>query len=155
MTKERLFSELLGEIEGLVSSQGEGNALLERVCGLLKERVESYDWVGFYLVDPERERELVLGPFAGEPTDHKRIRFGQGICGQAADLLKVFIVADVTKESNYLSCNARVRSEIVIPLFRGETLVGELDIDSHLPDPFDEKDRLFLEKVGALVVPLL
>ncbi|HPS99800.1 MAG TPA: GAF domain-containing protein [Candidatus Aminicenantes bacterium] len=155
MTKERLFSELLGEIEGLVSSQGEGNALLERVCGLLKERVESYDWVGFYLVDVERERELVLGPFAGEPTDHKRIRFGQGICGQAADLLKVFIVADVTKESNYLSCNARVRSEIVIPLFRGETLVGELDIDSHLPDPFDEKDRLFLEKVGALVVPLL
>lgn len=155
MTKERLFSELLGEIEGLVSSQGEGNALLERVCGLLKERVESYDWVGFYLVDVERERELVLGPFAGEPTDHKRIRFGQGICGQAADLLKVFIIADVTKESNYLSCNARVRSEIVIPLFRGETLVGELDIDSHLPDPFDEKDRLFLEKVGALVVPLL
>ena len=155
MSKERLFSELLGEIEGLVSSQGEGNALLERVCGLLKERVESYDWVGFYLVDVERERELVLGPFAGEPTDHKRIRFGQGICGQAADLLKVFIVADVTKESNYLSCNARVRSEIVIPLFRGETLVGELDIDSHLPDPFDEKDRLFLEKVGALVVPLL
>ncbi|HNX41512.1 MAG TPA: GAF domain-containing protein [Candidatus Aminicenantes bacterium] len=155
MTKERLFSELLGEIEGLVSSQGEGNALLERVCGLLKERVESYDWVGFYLVDVERERELVLGPFAGEPTDHKRIRFGQGICGQAADLLKVFIVPDVTKESNYLSCNARVRSEIVIPLFRGETLVGELDIDSHLPDPFDEKDRLFLEKVGALVVPLL
>ena len=155
MTKERLFSELLGEIEGLVSSQGEGKALLERVCGLLKERVESYDWVGFYLVDVERERELVLGPFAGEPTDHKRIRFGQGICGQAADLLKVFIVADVTKESNYLSCNARVRSEIVIPLFRGETLVGELDIDSHLPDPFDEKDRLFLEKVGALVVPLL
>ena len=155
MTKERLFSELLGEIEGLVSSQGEGNALLERVCGLLKERVESYDWVGFYLVDVERERELVLGPFAGEPTDHKRIRFGQGICGQAADLLKVFIVPDVTKESNYLSCNARVRSEIVIPLFRGETLVGELDIDSHLPDPFDEKDRLFLEKVGAWVVPLL
>ena len=155
MTKERLFSELLGEIEGLVSSQGEGNALLERVCGLLKERVESYDWVGFYLVDPERERELVLGPFAGEPTDHKRIRFGQGICGQAADLLKVFIVPDVTKESNYLSCSAQVRSEIVIPLFRGETLVGELDIDSHLPDPFDEKDRLFLEKVGALVVPLL
>ena len=155
MTKERLFSELLGEIEGLVSSQGEGNALLERVFGFLKERVESYDWVGFYLVDVERERELVLGPFAGEPTDHKRIRFGQGICGQAADLLKVFIVADVTKESNYLSCNARVRSEIVIPLFRGETLVGELDIDSHLPDPFDEKDRLFLEKVGALVVPLL
>jgi len=155
MTKERLFSELLGEIEGLVSSQGEGNALLERVCGLLKERVESYDWVGFYLVDVERERELVLGPFAGEPTDHKRIRFGQGICGQAADLLKVFIVPDVTKESNYLSCNARVRSEIVVPLFRGETLVGELDIDSHLPDPFDEKDRLFLEKVGALVVPLL
>ena len=155
MTKERLFSELLGEIEGLVSSQGEGNALLERVCGLLKERVESYDWVGFYLVDVERERELVLGPFAGEPTDHKRIRFGQGICGQAADLLKVFIVPDVTKESNYLSCNARVRAEIVIPLFRGETLVGELDIDSHLPDPFDEKDRLFLEKVGALVVPLI
>ena len=155
MTKERPFSELLGEIEGLVSSQGEGNALLERVCGLLKERVESYDWVGFYLVDVERERELVLGPFAGEPTDHKRIRFGQGICGQAADLLKVFIVPDVTKESNYLSCSAQVRSVIVVPLFRGETLVGELDIDSRLPDPFDERDRLFLEKVGALAAPLL
>ena len=155
MTKERLFSELLGEIEELVSSQGEGKTLLKRVCGLLKKRVESYDWVGFYLVDPERERELVLGPFAGEPTDHKRIRFGQGICGQAADLLKVFIVPDVTKESNYLSCSAQVRSEIVVPLFRGETLVGELDIDSRLPDPFDERDRLFLEKVGALAAPLL
>ncbi len=89
------------------------------------------DWVGFYLVDPHREERLVLGPFSGEPTEHTSIAFGEGICGQAADTLQVFVVDDVEAESNYLSCSPSVKSEFVAPVMMKGVLVGELDIDSH------------------------
>src|SRR5208337_3246542 len=77
---------------------------LKTVCRLLKENVPHYNWVGFYIVDEKRTNELVLGPFEGEPTEHTRIPFGRGICGQAAQLERTFLVQDISKEKNYLSC---------------------------------------------------
>ena len=111
--------------------------------------------VGFYLVDPHTSRELVLGPFAGEPTEHTRIAFGEGICGQAADTGKLFLIQDVMKETNYLSCSPNVRSEMVVPIFIGQKIVGELDIDSHKLHPFTKADSDLLEHVCRLVGPLL
>jgi len=102
---------------------------------LLVENVPHYDWVGFYLVD-KAKKELVLGPFVGEPTEHVRIPFGRGICGQAAERRTTFVVQDVSKEGNYLACSPKVKSEIVIPLFKGGEIIGELDIDSHTLSPW-------------------
>jgi GAF domain-containing protein len=107
------------------------------------------------LVDKDRPRELVLGPFEGEPTEHVRIAFGKGICGQAASVKKTFVVQDVSKETNYLSCSSKVKSEIVIPIFRERKFVGELDVDSHVASPFTVKDEIFLTKIAKKVSALL
>jgi len=128
---------------------------LQAVCELLKAEVPHYDWVGFYLTDPNAERELVLGPFAGAPTEHVRIPFGHGICGQAAERKQTFIVPNVAAETNYLSCSPTVKSEIVLPILKAGEVMGELDIDSHTIDAFSEEDRAFLLKVCYAVTRLL
>lgn len=124
---------------------------LQRVCELLRAEAPGYDWVGFYVVDAATPDELVLGPFAGAPTEHVRIPFGRGICGQAAAREDVVVVADVTRETNYLACSATVRAEIVLPIWREGRLWGELDVDSHEPAAFGDDDRRFLEGICALV----
>jgi GAF domain-containing protein len=110
--------------------------------------------VGFYLVDPDSPRELALGPFAGAPTEHVRIAFGRGICGQAAEREETFVVQDVSEQTNYLSCSVHVKSEIVLPVFKDGKLVGELDIDSHVVAPFIGADEAFLEAVCDAVAVL-
>jgi L-methionine (R)-S-oxide reductase len=141
------YGRLLDQVVGIVRGPGARNAKLDGICILLEANVSHYDWVGFYLVDPEARRELILGPYVGAPTEHTRIAFGKGICGQAADTKATFIVQDVTEETNYLSCSPDVRSEIVVPVLRAGAVVGELDIDSHALAPFTEADRAFLEQV--------
>lgn len=153
--REQVFESLLKKvrnfIEGTVSTQ---EALLT-VCHLLKDSIPYYDWVGFYLVDPEKEDELVLGPYVGESTEHVRIPFGRGICGQAAEREETFIVQDVSKEANYLSCSTKVKSEIVVPIFKEGKVVGELDIDSHSISPFTDEDRAFLEEVCKMISEII
>jgi GAF domain-containing protein len=150
-----LFGFLLGSVGKTLRSRLGRDEKLRAVCRLLKENVSCYNWVGFYVVDKKRPNQLVLGPFEGEPTEHVRIPFGRGICGQAAKLRRTFVVEDTSKETNYLSCSARVKSEIVVPIFRNEEVVGELDIDSHSLSPFTKGDEEFLKKVGEMVSDLL
>jgi len=121
---------------------------LQRVCKLLIEEVAHYDWVGFYFVDKENPEELILGAFEGAPTEHTRIHFGQGICGQVAEDWKTRIIQDVTKEDNYLSCSINVKSEIVLPIFKSGKFIGEIDIDSHKTVPFTDEDEIFLVKIA-------
>jgi GAF domain-containing protein len=153
--KQDLFYTLLEEIQGIVGGKGKHEEKLLRICQLLKDKVLYYDWVGFYLVDDVQKNLLILGPFVGEPTEHKKITFGQGICGQAAELKKTFVVQDVRKETNYLSCSMKVLSEIVVPIFKGGEIAGELDIDSHTLSPFSEDDTVFLESICGAVVKIL
>ena len=107
--------------------------------------------MGFYAVDKEKPIELVLVTFEGEPTEHVRISFGKGVCGRAALLGKTLVVHDVFKETNYLSCSPKVKSEIVIPIFRNKKMVGELDIDSHTASAFTLDDQAFLEDIAEMV----
>jgi len=168
--KKELFSNLIHKVSqatrpvtqpdsSISSSEAQSgddaDARLQAVCDLLKEEVPHYDWVGFYLVDPNKERELVLGPFAGAPTEHVRIPFGYGICGQAAERKKTFMVPDVAREQNYLSCSPHVKSEIVLPVLRQGEVMGELDIDSNTLNAFSEEDRAFLLKVCYAATRLL
>ncbi|MFX1485828.1 MAG: GAF domain-containing protein [Promethearchaeota archaeon] len=153
--KKSLFKILIQKTVGILNDERGENRKLKEICRLLKDNVTYYDWVGFYSVDRKGEKELVLGPFEGEPTEHVRIPFGKGICGQAADTEKTYIVQNVKKESNYLSCSPKVKSEIVVPISRGGRVVGEIDVDSHTLSPFTEEDREFLEKISSLVSSLL
>jgi len=140
---------MLAEVRRLAASCATRDAFLRRVCLLLHERMPYYDWVGFYIADHAR-RELVLGPFAGEPTEHVRIPFGRGICGQVAESRTTLVVPDVTAADNYLACSLKVKSEIVVPVMVQGTFVAELDIDSHTPDAFQPADRALLEAVARI-----
>ena len=153
--KGDLFKSLASRVDAVLKTNLDRNEKLNAVCKLLKENVSYYNWVGFYLVNPKKQGELLLGPYVGEPTEHMKIPFGKGICGQAAETRKTFIVQDVTKEPNYLSCNPHVKSEIVIPIFKGETIMGELDIDSHTLSAFTKKDEAFLKVTGEMVAKIL
>ena len=150
-----LVGPLLEECNEIVADMQNVDACLKKICELLEVKVSYYEWVGFYLVDPNKERELVLGPYVGDKTDHTNISFGEGICGQAADTKETFVIQDVSKEDNYLSCSLNVKSEIVVPIMRGNTVLGELDIDSHDVDPFTDYDSELLEKICEMVEPLL
>lgn len=127
---------------------------LQEICSLLKEKIEHYDWVGFYFHIPGEEM-LELRAFAGLPTDHTKIPFGKGICGQVAVSNQNFIVPDVSLQDNYISCNMHVKSEIVIPLFKNGENIGQIDIDSNTKNAFTEDDAQFLSAVNKLVADSL
>jgi GAF domain-containing protein len=134
-----LYQKIRGEIDRIITSSGDKRQKLQAICDLLHSRLEHFDWVGFYLVN-EKNQELVLGPFTGKATEHVRIPFGRGICGQVVEKEKTLVIRDVSAETNYLSCSPDVKSEIVVPIFEAEKIVGELDIDSHLISPFIQDD---------------
>jgi GAF domain-containing protein len=142
------FTEVYQKIFELIKSNSPD--LLIRICELLKQEVYHYDWVGFYILNPENN-ELVLGPFVGKPTPHTHIAVGKGICGQVAESGETMVVQDVTQVENYISCGLDVQSEIVVPILKNGKFVAELDIDSHSPAPFTEEDSIFLNKVCDLL----
>lgn len=145
------------DITAITRSLAEGRDAggeLHLICELLRSRVEHYDWVGFYLAVPS-QRLLALGPFTGAPTEHLKIPYGIGICGQAASTLARFAVSDVTAEANYLACSTQTKAEIVLPLFLNGEFVGELDIDSHTRDPFTRLDDELLGAVADITAPLV
>jgi L-methionine (R)-S-oxide reductase len=155
VTKDAFFHSLLVQINEILTNESESIEKLAAVCKLLRKNVRYYNWVGFYLVNPERQGELLLGPYEGEPTEHVKIPFGKGICGQAAETRKTFLVQDVSKEKNYLSCSLNVKAEIVVPIFKQKRILGEIDIDSHVKSPFTREDEEFLESVAKLVSKIL
>lgn len=145
--KAELYKFLLERVMHITKNKSSKDEVLFSVCSILRDFVPSFDWVGFYVVDPKKMKELILGPYVGRPTEHMRIPFGKGICGQSAFTKEPFIVPDVSKENNYLACNPEVKSEIVVPVIKENELAALLDIDSFLPNPFDDVDREFLEEV--------
>ncbi|MEX2442335.1 MAG: GAF domain-containing protein [Alkalispirochaeta sp.] len=146
------FDELLHRCRDELDRGAARSVGLQLVCDLLQREVPHYDWFGFYIAVPE-ERMLVLGPYQGASTDHVRIPYGRGICGQAAERMDTCVVDDVSAQDNYLACSIHVRSEIVVPVFSGDTVIAEIDIDSHTAAAFTGDDRAFLEKLAVSVAP--
>lgn len=148
------FEELKPKVTDILNHQDQlREERLLQLCHLLRGNIDYYDWVGFYFRNGEKE-ELVLGPYAGEATDHTVIPFGKGICGQVAVSNKNFVVPDVTAQDNYIACSISVKSEIVVPLFVDGKNIGQIDIDSNIIDAFSELDERFLEFVNEEVAKL-
>jgi L-methionine (R)-S-oxide reductase len=116
------------------------------VVRVLKNQMPHYSWVGIYLLEGD---ELVLGPFLGKPSPHARIQLNKGICGAAATQKATIIVDDVDADPRYLACSLETRSEIVVPILRGSTVLGEIDIDSDKKAAFGPADRELLETAAA------
>lgn len=149
---KHIFLEQLCEIVGEGQSRGD---ILKRVCEFIKQGIPGCDWVGFYFLDENDGEALVLGPFVGAPTEHTRIRVGEGVCGSAAERGETVVVDDVSTEQNYLSCSPQVKSEIVIPLRKGGQIIGELDIDSHTLAAFGQEERELLEEACGIIASVL
>ncbi len=133
-------------IDTIFTTPDSKNEKLQKVCQLLFDEVEHYNWVGFYFNNGDKP-ELKLGPYVGAPTDHIIIPFGKGICGQVAVSNETFVVPDVNAQDNYLSCSIETKSEIVVPVFKNGQNIGQIDIDSHQINPFTEEDEVLLKYV--------
>ena len=142
------------KIEHIILLKENLNFKLQQICDLLQREVSYYDWVGFYFKNGDK-KELKLAQFTGEETEHTIIPFGKGICGQVAISDKNFVVQDVSKQDNYISCGWKVKSEIVIPIFVNEENIGQIDIDSHTANIFSYKDEELLEFVCKKVAILI
>src|SRR6056297_33844 len=139
--------EILERAIDIINSNQSRDEKLQQICELLDREVDVFDWTGFYLASEKEKNMLELGPFVGEPTDHVKIPYGKGICGQTAETLDTFVVQDVSEADNYLACSISVQSEIVVPIMKGSEFKGELDIDSHTKDAISDDLRVLCENI--------
>lgn len=149
-SKQQIYEELLPQIQALISTEKNLIANLANVSAALKQAFNWW-WVGFYWVE---EEELVLGPFQG-PIACTRIKIGKGVCGTAWQKKETIIVPNVDLFPGHIACSAASKSEIVVPIFNQNHVVGVLDCDSEYENHFDETDRIYLEKIAQLISPTL
>lgn len=146
VTKEEQYQSILPQIEALISGESDLIANLGNICAALKEQFNWF-WVGFYLV---KEDELVLGPFQG-PVACTRIKKGRGVCGASWQQQQIIIVPNVDEFPGHIACASASKSEIVLPLYAGDKIIGVLDVDSEYLSHFDDVDGRYLDKIIRLV----
>lgn len=145
--KDARYSELAAQIAAVTLGEGNLTSRMATTACLLHFAFDAFLWTGFYLVDPEKANELVVGPYQGT-MGCLRIPFGQGVCGTVAQRQKTVIVADVNSFPGHIACDTASQSEIVVPVFDGNgNLIAVLDVDSAAPSAFDEIDAKWLEKI--------
>lgn len=140
--KEEKYQHFLPDWELLISGETDETAILANTSAALREAFEFF-WVGFYMI---KNGELVLGPFQGNVACY-RIRKGRGVCGTAWAEARTQVVPDVEQFPGHIACSSLSKSEIVVPIFHGDEVIGVLDIDSDQLATFDETDRIYLEKM--------
>lgn len=146
--KPALYAEIAGQLQALLEGERDLIANLANTASLLYHSLPDLNWTGFYLL---KDGELVVGPFQGK-TACVRIALGKGVCGTAAARRATLIVGNVHEFDGHIACDTASNSEIVVPLVRGNELIGVLDLDSPKFARFDAQDQAELEKVAALVV---
>ena len=148
------MQELHKRIDVIVDSTISTEEKLQKVCQLLSDEIDYYNWVGFYFKNGDKN-ELKLGPYVGAATDHTIIPYGKGICGQVAECNETFVVRDVYAQDNYLACSIETKAEIVVPIFKDGQNIGQIDIDSHTINPFTSDDTKLLDyickRVGEII----
>lgn len=144
--KETQYKALIPQIQALLTGEDDQIANLANIAAALKEQF-GWFWVGFYLVKAE---ELVLGPFQG-PVACTRIKKGKGVCGASWLQRETLIVPDVALFPGHIACASASRSEIVLPLYKGEEVIGVLDVDSEYLAHFDDIDAKYLNQIISLL----
>ena len=146
--KEVLYQTLNEQLSLLL--EGEPNVLanLSNASALLKSTFPNTVFAGFYLFDGN---ELILGPFQGGVSCVK-IALGKGVCGESAASRQSVIVGDVKNYSNYISCDSKALSEIVVPMVKKGQLLAVLDLDSYVLDDYDEIDQKYLEEFVSILL---
>lgn len=149
--KARRYEEARESIEAIFQDEGDDDldsiAMMATISSVLADTFDHFFWTGFYRVLGER---LIIGPYVGTPGC-LFIPIGKGVCGAAAQRGETIIVPDVHQFPGHIACDARSRSEIVVPVFdRDGALRSVLDVDSDQLDAFDEQDRAGLERIVSI-----
>nr|WP_294899309.1 GAF domain-containing protein [uncultured Pedobacter sp.] len=144
--KKEQYQSITPQIEALIAGESDLVANLGNVCAALKEQFNWF-WVGFYLVKGD---ELVLSAFQG-PVACTRIKKGSGVCGSAWEKEETLIVEDVDAFDGHIACSSASKSEIVIPIYSNNRVIGILDVDSEYLSFFDKDDQAGLEKIVGLI----
>ena len=148
LAKPELYTQIARELQSLIESETDYIANLANASALLFHSLPDLNWAGFYLL---KEGELVVGPFQGQPAC-VRIAMGKGVCGTSAERRASIVVPDVHAFPGHIACDSASNSEIVVPMIRGNELLGVLDIDSPKFRRFDEQDQAGLEKFVAILL---
>lgn len=146
--RENKLKQLNRKLEALIERETDWLVNLANASALLFNELEDLNWAGFYLW---REDQLILGPFQGMPAC-VRIEKGKGVCGSVVRDRKTYLVPDVHEFPGHIACDHRSRSELVIPVFDGDRIIGVLDIDSPVKERFDELDQRYLEEFVNIMV---
>ncbi|MEA5122789.1 GAF domain-containing protein [Xanthomonas floridensis] len=150
-SKPEQYAQLTAQAQALVHGEPDRIANAANLAALIFNSLPSLNWAGFYFYDG---RELVVGPFQGLPAC-VRIPLDKGVCGTAASTRQSQRIADVDAFPGHIACDSASRSELVIPLVKGDTLIGVLDLDSPELDRFDADDQRGLEAVAQVFVGAL
>jgi L-methionine (R)-S-oxide reductase len=146
--KNERYEYLIKYLESTIEDEKNFIANISNASAIINENLDNLNWAGFYLYDGT---ELVLGPFQGKPAC-VRIKLNKGVCGTAAFEKKSLIVPNVHEFPGHIACDAASNSEIVIPMYKNDKLIGVLDLDSFEYNNFDETDKLYLEKVVEVIL---
>jgi GAF domain-containing protein len=141
------YAEVAEEIASVLDGEANLTARMATVASMLASSFDHYFWTGFYVVDPLKDRELVVGPYQGT-LGCLRIAFGRGVCGAAAQTGQTQLVEDVHAFPGHIACDGRSQSEIVVPVFDAAgTLLAVFDVDSDRPAAFDTIDQQGIEAI--------
>ncbi|HEV7229007.1 GAF domain-containing protein [Brevundimonas sp.] len=145
--KAERYAELESEILAVLDGEPNLTARMATVASMLADGFESYFWTGFYVVDPGKPNELVVGPYQGT-LGCLRIPFGRGVCGAAAATGETQVVPDVHAFPGHIACDSRSASEIVVPVRDASgALIAVFDVDATEPAAFDATDQEWLERI--------
>ena len=150
-SKPEQYGQLLAQARALVHGERDRIANAANLSALVYHALPHLNWVGFYFFDG---KELVVGPFQGLPAC-VRIPLDKGVCGAAASQRVTQRIEDVDAFPGHIACDSASRSELVVPLVHGDTLIGVFDLDSPSLARFDADDQAGLEAIAAVFVEAL
>ncbi len=153
LSKKERYTTIIKQSNALFSAENNIITNLANIVSLLKNSLEYYSWVGFYLYD-EKEKNLVLGPFQGNLAC-TRIEIGKGVCGTSYLNKETIVVDDVNKFPGHIVCDSNSKSEIVIPIIKNDIVAGVLDVDSTEYASFDETDKIYLEELAQKISEII
>lgn len=147
--------ELLADFQQFAKTASNPISMMEYIAQHLHEKKARYNWVGFYLIDAADSGVLVVGPYVGSFTPNARIPLSSGLCGAAASSGRTVVVDDVRKDPRYLPGSSLVISEMVVPIFVNNKLVGELDVESYFPNTFTKSEQDFVEACAKIAAKVM